>query len=82
VPKSSIRVSIDALLLERIDRSARTGRFRRRNEFIQLAVEEKLARFRRERLAAECAKLDPDEERAMAEEGLPGVIEPYCSPHG
>ena len=75
MPKSSIRVSIDALLLERIDRLVRTGRFRRRSEFIQLAIEEKLTRFRRDRLAAECAKLDPDEERAMAEERMTEMSE-------
>ena len=77
MPKSSIRFSIDPVLLERIDRLVRTGRFRGRSEFIQLAIEEKFARFRRDRLAAECAKLDLAEERALAEEGLPGVIEPY-----
>jgi len=37
---------------------------------IQDAVAEKLARMERSRLAAECAKLDPKFEKAMAEEGL------------
>jgi len=77
VPKSSIRASIDAELLDRIDRLVRVGSFRRRSDFIRLAIEEKLARFRRDRLAAECAKLDPDEERSLAEEGLPEAIELY-----
>ena len=35
------------------------------------AVQEKLERMERSRLARECAKLDPDFEKAMAEEGLP-----------
>jgi hypothetical protein len=34
------------------------------------AVEEKLARLKRTRLARECAKLDRSSERALAEEGF------------
>ena len=37
---------------------------------IQEAVSEKLNRMRHSRLARECAKLDPEAEKAMAEEGL------------
>jgi hypothetical protein len=37
---------------------------------IQEAVEEKLARMERSRLAKECAKLDPAFEKALAEEGM------------
>jgi hypothetical protein len=33
-------------------------------------VSEKLNRMRHNRLARECAKLDPEAEKAMAEEGL------------
>jgi hypothetical protein len=45
-------------------------RKRRRSRAIQDAVAEKLARMERSRLAAECAKLDPEFEKALAEEGL------------
>ncbi len=38
------------------------------------AVEEKLARLERSRLARESAKLDPAFEKALAEEGLSGNI--------
>ena len=34
------------------------------------AVEEKLSRLKRTRLARECSKLDRSSERALAEEGL------------
>ena len=37
---------------------------------IQEAVEEKLTRLERGRLAGECTKLDPAFEKALAEEGL------------
>ena len=33
-------------------------------------MQEKLERLERSRLAEECAKLDPDFEKAMADEGL------------
>jgi hypothetical protein len=35
-------------------------------------VAEKIKRLSKTRLARECAKLDPKEERALAEEGLAG----------
>jgi hypothetical protein len=38
----------------------------------KVAILEKLTRTRRARLARECAKLDPAEEKALAEEGLAG----------
>jgi hypothetical protein len=37
---------------------------------VQEAVREKLDRLDRSRLARECAKLDPSEEKQLAEEGL------------
>ena len=45
-------------------------RKRRRSRAIQDGVAEKLARIERSRLAAECAKLDPEFEKALADEGL------------
>jgi transcriptional regulator, CopG family len=44
--------------------------FKTDSQAIQEAVEEKLKRLKRTRLAKECAKLDIPFEKAMAEEGL------------
>jgi hypothetical protein len=44
--------------------------FASRSQAIQEAVEEKLSRLERSRLARESAKLDPAFEKAVAEEGL------------
>jgi hypothetical protein len=44
--------------------------FQNRSQAIQEAVNEKLLRVKRTRLAKECAKLNPEFERALAEEGL------------
>jgi Arc/MetJ-type ribon-helix-helix transcriptional regulator len=43
--------------------------FPNRSRAIQIALQEKLERQEGARLAAECAKLDPAYEQAMAEEG-------------
>lgn len=41
-----------------------------RSRAIQEAVQEKLERMERSRLAEECARLDPAYEKAMADDGL------------
>ena len=38
---------------------------------------EKIQRIQRTRLAVECAKLDPEEEKALAEEGLAGILDAW-----
>jgi Arc/MetJ-type ribon-helix-helix transcriptional regulator len=44
--------------------------FSNRSRAIQAAVQEKLERLERNRLAEECAKLEPHAEQALAEEGM------------
>ena len=67
---SKIAISLDEKLLGRLDGLVRKRVFPSRSRAIQAAVEEKIARLERTRLARECAKLDPDLETALAEEGL------------
>jgi len=67
---AKVAISINQKTLERLDRLVSRRVFPSRSRAIQEAVEEKLNRIDRTRLAEECAKLDPAEERAMAEEGL------------
>jgi metal-responsive CopG/Arc/MetJ family transcriptional regulator len=74
VSTAKVAVSIDEETLARLDRLVRTRVFPSRSRAIQTAVEEKLERLERTRLAEECAKLDPRQERAMAEEGLGGEL--------
>jgi Arc/MetJ-type ribon-helix-helix transcriptional regulator len=52
-------------------------RFANRSQAIEAALAEKLARLAKTRLAQECAKLDPAEEKALAEEGLAGSAETW-----
>jgi metal-responsive CopG/Arc/MetJ family transcriptional regulator len=70
--RSKIAITLDEGSLEVLDRLVAESRFRNRSQAIQEAVDEKLARLSQTRLASECAKLDPDAERALADEGLGG----------
>lgn len=67
---TKIAITLNQNTLERLDRLVRDHIFPNRSRAIQGAVQEKLERMERSRLARECAKLDPDFEKAMAEEGL------------
>jgi len=67
---SKVAISIEKATLEQLDRLVRDKVFPSRSRAIQEAIEEKLSRLKRTRLAEECAKLDPVAEQAMAEEGL------------
>lgn len=70
MPKTKVAVTLDARLVGRLDRLVRQAQFPNRSQAIETALQEKLARLDRTRLARECAQLDPQEERALAEEGL------------
>lgn len=68
--RSKIAITLEEKFLDELDRLVKERVFRNRSQAIQLAVEEKLERLQRRRLAQECARLDPAEEKVMAEEGL------------
>ncbi len=68
--RSKVAISLDESTLDRLDKLVQKQVFPNRSQAIQEAVEEKLARLDRSRLARECSKLDPAFEKALAEEGL------------
>lgn len=70
MPRAKVAISLDESTLERLDKLVERAVFSTRSQAIQEAVEEKLARMERSRLARECAKLDPAFEKALAEEGM------------
>lgn len=74
---AKIAVSLDRGTLERLDRLVAAGLFPSRSRAIQEALEDRLARLGRDRLARECARLDPDEEIAVAEQGLEAEVEQW-----
>ena len=68
--KSKIAITLAEKTVKYLDDLVARRVFDNRSQAIQQAVDEKIDRTRRSRLAEECAKLDPDSERALAEEGL------------
>ncbi len=68
--RTKVAITIEEGVLARVDALARRKVFSNRSRAIQEAVQDKLERLERSRLAEECAKLDPAFERTMADEGL------------
>ena len=71
---AKITISLDPSLLHRLDRLVQSRVFPSRSQAVQAAVEEKIARLQKTRLAQECAKLDPAQEQALADAGLAAEV--------
>lgn len=69
---AKVAITLDERLLRMVDRWVKQGRYPNRSQAIQAALREKAERWKRTRLAEELAKLDPETERALAEERLSG----------
>ncbi len=65
-----IAITIEDKTLTRLDSLVKSKAFPSRSRLIQEAIREKLERLDRSRLARECAKLDEQFEKALAEEGI------------
>ena len=68
--KAKIAITLDEKIVGRIDRLVQQRTFSNRSQAIEQAIEEKLSRLDRSRLAREAAKLDPEFEKKLSEEGL------------
>lgn len=64
---AKIAISMDPDAVRQLDELVRLGVGASRSQLIQAAVDDKLRRLSRTRLARECAKLDPKAERADGE---------------
>ena len=73
---TKVAITVDGQLLKLVDRWVTLGRYPSRSQAIQAAVREKVERWNHTRLAEEVAKLNPKEERALAEENLAGEAWP------
>jgi len=70
MPAEKIAVTVDEKVVKQMDRLVREGKYKSRSSVIQDALEDKLKERKRKRLIAELSKLDPKEERHLAEEFL------------
>jgi len=68
--RSKIAITLEEKTVARLDRLVRQRAYPNRSRAIEDAIEEKLERIDRRRLARECDKLDVAFEKALADEGL------------
>ena len=76
MPTTRVAITVDEQLLKLVDRWVTLGRYPSRSQAIQAAVREKVERWNHTRLAEEVVKLNPKEERALAEETFAGEAWP------
>jgi metal-responsive CopG/Arc/MetJ family transcriptional regulator len=74
---AKITISIDEQVLGSLDLLVKSHVFSNRSQAVQCAVVEKISRLNKGRLARECAKLVPEDEQAVAEEGMAGEIDQW-----
>ena len=67
---SKIAITIEKKTLTKLDRMVKERIFPNRSKAIQEALEEKINKLEKDKLAQECKKLDPQEEMKLAEEGF------------
>lgn len=65
-----VAITLEQETLRRVDGLVARRVFQNRSRAIQIALHEKIERVEGSRLAAECARLDPEFEQSLAEEGL------------
>ena len=70
MPKTKVALTLDTDLVHRVDQLVAKRRFRNRSQAIEAALSDKLECLARTRLARESAKLNPREEKKLAEDGL------------
>ena len=74
---SKIAITMEEKLVKQLDDLVKSRFFPNRSKAIQEAVEEKLKRMEKTRLAEECAKLNTKYEQTMAEEGFSSELEEW-----
>jgi Arc/MetJ-type ribon-helix-helix transcriptional regulator len=72
--KKKVAITLNRALVDELDELIAHGSFPNRSQAIEAALAEKLGRLARTRLARESAKLYPEEEKALAEEGMGGEL--------
>jgi metal-responsive CopG/Arc/MetJ family transcriptional regulator len=77
MPKTKVALTLDAELLEQVDELVAKQRFRNRSQAVEAALADKLHRLARTRLARESAKLNPREEKRLADDSLADALESW-----
>jgi metal-responsive CopG/Arc/MetJ family transcriptional regulator len=77
MPKTKVALTLDAELLEQVDELVAKRRFRNRSQAVEAALADKVQRLARTRLARESAKLNPKEEKRLADDGLVDALDSW-----
>jgi Arc/MetJ-type ribon-helix-helix transcriptional regulator len=77
MPKTKVALTLDAGLLAEVDELVARQKFRNRSQAVEAALADKLHRLARTRLAREAARLNPAEEKRVADEGLAGALDAW-----
>ena len=77
MPKTKVALTLDSELLERVDELVAKRRFRNRSQAVEAALADKVTRLARTRLARESARLNPKEEKRLADEGLIDTLDAW-----
>lgn len=75
--KTKVALTIDADLLKQVDELVSKQRFRNRSQAVEAALADRLRRLARTRLAREAARLNPTEEKDLAEEGMREALDAW-----
>jgi Arc/MetJ-type ribon-helix-helix transcriptional regulator len=77
MPKTKVALTLETSLLDQVDDLVQRKRFRNRSQAVEAALADKLHRLARTRLARESARLNPREEKRLADEGLQDAFESW-----
>ena len=77
MPTTKVAISLDKELVGELDRLVAENKYPNRSKAIQDAVQDKLSKLKQSRLVAECAKLEPSEEKQLAETDMVTVLETW-----
>jgi len=72
MPTEKVAITLDRELLKTVDWLVAQGRYSSRSQAIQTAVRENLAQWKRTRLSEVLEKVNPCEERKLADERMKG----------
>ncbi len=76
-PMAKVAITIDAELLQYLDMLVAQHYFNNRSQAFQEAMKKYIHKIQRERLAAECDKLDQSFEQSLADEGFDEDMEEW-----
>jgi len=77
MPKTKVALTLDSELLQRVDELVAKQRFRNRSQAVEAALADKVHRLARTRLARESAKLNPKQEKRLADEGIGDALDSW-----